>query len=329
MNHRIPCEIVQDLMPMYVDGLTSEATSREVGEHLKECGPCREMYERMKKEVAQAGSETGAQGDEIDYLKKVRRRNLRNVILMAAAVFIIMIAAVCAKLFIIGSPNDSYMVTYTDVNQGQLGVGGVFYGSASVYRGYKIVQGEGDNTKLIIYTCLPSFWNHDGSFNLELDLPEKGARLDIGGITVNGDGTVISRQANQLYKGRNPYIGDVSANGKLASLLGISKELGNFKNELQTSSEPYGWTLRFEESASNSAVFEERMRAYACVLIALTDNLGQVSWTYTVETQDGPVTRNGSITEKEGSEYVGAPVKSFADSPDSVQKLLDLLEIGE
>ena len=69
--------------------------------------------------------------------------------------------------------------------------------------------------------------------------------------------------------------------------MGISRELGSFKNELQTSGEPYGWTLNFEESTSNSAVFEERMKAYACVLIALTDNLGQVSWNYTVELNRG------------------------------------------
>ena len=48
MNHRIPCEIIQDLMPMYADGLTSETTDREIRSHLEECETCREMYERMR-----------------------------------------------------------------------------------------------------------------------------------------------------------------------------------------------------------------------------------------------------------------------------------------
>ena len=39
MNHRIPCEIIQDLMPMYADGLTSETTDREIRSHLRNVRP--------------------------------------------------------------------------------------------------------------------------------------------------------------------------------------------------------------------------------------------------------------------------------------------------
>ena len=31
MDERIPCEVIQDLLPLYVDGLTREITSREIG----------------------------------------------------------------------------------------------------------------------------------------------------------------------------------------------------------------------------------------------------------------------------------------------------------
>ena len=140
---------------------------------------------------------------------------------------------------------------------------------------------------------------------------------------------MVSSLANELYRARNPYIGDASADGRLSGTLGISRELGSFKNELQTSGEPYGWTLNFEESTSNSAVFEERMKAYACVLIALTDNLGQVSWNYTVELEQGPVLRHGTITEEECGEMVGAPVKTFADSPEGIEQLIERLGIGQ
>ena len=51
MNHRIPCEIIQDLMPMYADGLTSGNNEPGNPVHLEECGTCREMYERMKADM--------------------------------------------------------------------------------------------------------------------------------------------------------------------------------------------------------------------------------------------------------------------------------------
>ncbi len=130
MNHRIPCEIIQDLMPMYADGLTSETTDREIRSHLEECETCREMYERMKAEMEGDASQTAGEPPEIDYLKKVRRKNVRNVVLAAAGVFLFMAAALFMKLFVIGYPTESYVLTYTDVNGEQVNVGGVMADSA-------------------------------------------------------------------------------------------------------------------------------------------------------------------------------------------------------
>ena len=79
--------------------------------------------------------------------------------------------------------------------------------SAAVYRGYKLVQEDGAK-RLVIYSCLPSFWNRSGTFNLELALPGGGMDLNIQGITIKSNGDLISSLANELYRARNPYIGD-------------------------------------------------------------------------------------------------------------------------
>lgn len=34
MKQNIPCELIRDLLPLYVDGLTSEVSNREIKEHL-------------------------------------------------------------------------------------------------------------------------------------------------------------------------------------------------------------------------------------------------------------------------------------------------------
>ena len=85
MKQNIPCELIRDLLPLYVDGLTSEASNREIKEHLETCGSCRERYERMKRELEGEGIAALAEETrEIDYLKKVRRRGLRKMLLTAA-----------------------------------------------------------------------------------------------------------------------------------------------------------------------------------------------------------------------------------------------------
>lgn len=45
------CEIIRDLLPLYVDQVCSSETAHEVKKHLRECPSCREIYEDMKKDV--------------------------------------------------------------------------------------------------------------------------------------------------------------------------------------------------------------------------------------------------------------------------------------
>ena len=328
MKQNIPCEMIQDLLPLYVDGLTSDESSRQIEAHLETCGDCRSRYQRMKEDLERETQVKQKENErEIDYLKKIRKSSIRKVFLGIFSAFAVILLALFLKLFVIGYPVDSYLVTYANVNGNMLSVGGILYDSSPVYRRYKLIGEEDGNTKLVIYGCLPSVWNRNGAFNLDIDLTEVGTDVTINGMTVKQDGTIVSRQANELFAAKHPYVGDMSANGRAAQLLGIGNTLGSFKNELQTSAEPYGWTLKFENNAANSAVFDEQMKGYACVLMALTGNLGEVTWTYTVELEEGPAVRQRTMTREECSEWAGEPVETFAESPEAVQRLLDL--IGE
>lgn len=42
------CSIIQDLLPLYVDGVVSEDTAQVVEEHFETCEACRKTYEQMK-----------------------------------------------------------------------------------------------------------------------------------------------------------------------------------------------------------------------------------------------------------------------------------------
>ena len=52
MKTELPCGIVQDLLPGYIDDLTSEATNTAVEEHLAHCEACAKMYDEMNAEIA-------------------------------------------------------------------------------------------------------------------------------------------------------------------------------------------------------------------------------------------------------------------------------------
>ena len=45
---KISCNIIEDLLPLYVEDAVSEDSRQLVEEHLKECVSCRKMLEEIK-----------------------------------------------------------------------------------------------------------------------------------------------------------------------------------------------------------------------------------------------------------------------------------------
>lgn len=67
---KMKCDIIQDLIPSYVDGLCSDATRECVEEHMKSCEECRRMT-ALCREKGIADEQTDQR--ELDGLKKIRR----------------------------------------------------------------------------------------------------------------------------------------------------------------------------------------------------------------------------------------------------------------
>ena len=51
------CEVIRDLMPLYLDDCCSEGSRELVEEHLKECGSCRKLSEQMRQELVVGAEE--------------------------------------------------------------------------------------------------------------------------------------------------------------------------------------------------------------------------------------------------------------------------------
>lgn len=101
----IPCEVAEDLLPSYAEGLTGGKTNELLEAHLRGCAACREKLEAMRSPVAEALSEASPDGAEIDFLKKNRKRNRRILIGSALAALLIALGVLFVKFFIVGSPS--------------------------------------------------------------------------------------------------------------------------------------------------------------------------------------------------------------------------------
>ena len=67
------CDIIKDLLPSYIDGLTSEASNELIREHLESCSECRSYYEEMKREIT-APEIVARNKNEIRPFRKGKRR---------------------------------------------------------------------------------------------------------------------------------------------------------------------------------------------------------------------------------------------------------------
>lgn len=133
----------------------------------------------------------------------------------------------------------------------------------------------------------------------------------------------------KLYEAKNPYAGDVSANGRLIRV--ISEALPDcmtadtaFTTRLQTSEEPYESHFMLKEGAEFQKDFG-RVYAPSVRMLALTDNLGVVQWYgYAEEDEDRELLASLDVQGAEKLCGIGN-LKAYRESPEMIRKLLDLL----
>ena len=86
---KISCHIIQDILPLYVDGIVSEDTKEMVEEHLRECESCRKEAEHMQERIVLPNKKEFYQKEQ-EMLQKFKRRLINRRVLSAilGAVFV-------------------------------------------------------------------------------------------------------------------------------------------------------------------------------------------------------------------------------------------------
>ena len=373
---KLPCDIIQDLLPSYADGLTSPASSEAIEAHLAECPTCAAAYAAMQTgsiEDAKGPEGSGSEGfPEIDYLKKIRSTNRKRI--LAAVLLVLLLAGfgVWAKVYLYGSPiEDFHMLVTTDTDSrvvktetftDQNGETRTFSHATSetlifncwieessgmAFSHYKLKETDDGGLDVIVFAVPSSRFRQLRTLQIKVPVSydEDGKNVNptavnIKGDTYNGYG-LITKKAKELYAARNPYIGDISADQRLANLLGVGEAIGSYTNKLNTQESegfeyPYSWELIFDRPWTDGydKIYNQKMKAYAYVLLALIDNCGEIKWTY--QTEDGiRYTKSVDLADWR-AEYPSDDVspgfrielKDYAAYDYRIQNLLTKLDIG-
>ena len=83
------CKVIQDLLPNYIDKLTTEESNIYIEEHLKQCEECRKNLEDMEKELKLDTDKKD--GKKLKYMKKFsnKMRILKLILFVILIVFLI------------------------------------------------------------------------------------------------------------------------------------------------------------------------------------------------------------------------------------------------
>ena len=338
MNNKIPCDVILDLLPLCAEGLSSDKSSDAVQQHIKSCPSCQRAAENITKSPADGSAPCDERDNErsVEYLKRIRRRSRKKIIIGVCSVICVALAAMVFKLYIYGSPSYSYVPEITQETTGSTGavykVEGFFSDSAAVYSRYKIIPTGDGGEKVVVYGCLPSPWNRSGRFSIDCSV--KGSYLDVGGMRIMADGTIYNAGlAQKLYDTSHPYVGDMPANNELALALGIQDMGVQYINRLHTEKEPYGWEFVFSETQNLNKQDEinQYMEKYAVVLLALVGNCHEVMWSFggeeERESSSASLKSPYKITSEDADELLGKDVKSFSESPEQIMRLLKVLDL--
>lgn len=146
----IACHIVRDLLPLYVEHLTSAETDAEVARHLEDCGACREILESMDAKV----DLEKAPIPKMNFLKKLRRKQLIGAVLSLAVSLFCMV----------GLYNLEFSVDVTNTVSLEAAIDEYFF-TEDVNA--KILNSQRVGNELIVFFNREGYSGHTGTATLE------------------------------------------------------------------------------------------------------------------------------------------------------------------
>lgn len=112
MNY--PCNVIQDLFPLYLDGVCSEESKTIVEQHLSACSVCKEYYATMREadEIIITPPNAEREFQKAASFQSVKKKLFRKQILIVAASFVLLAVIAFAVIGVL--KNSVGIVEYED-----------------------------------------------------------------------------------------------------------------------------------------------------------------------------------------------------------------------
>ena len=83
------CEIIRDLLPLYIDGLTSKESNQEIEKHLKNCEECQKYYQEKTGDIDNVSVITNEEIEDVNLIKKIKKKNRKKALGIFVGAFVL------------------------------------------------------------------------------------------------------------------------------------------------------------------------------------------------------------------------------------------------
>lgn len=108
------CDIIQDLLPLYLDGVCSEESKIAIEQHLSECSDCKMFYDTMREadEIEIDTHDAGRERQKAESFQVVKKKIFRKQIVVTAVTVVVLIAIALTSVGVLKNTNK--IVEYED-----------------------------------------------------------------------------------------------------------------------------------------------------------------------------------------------------------------------
>lgn len=284
---KLPCSIIREILPNYVDGCAGDEATQMVQEHLETCEECNALYEEMNQPLTKSDKPD----ETIDFLKKIKKRNRARIITAIIAMLFLGVISIFAKVYLVGSVSSD--IVTSDIRVADQKIEYTAYAGKPGYdiKDYTIKVNDKGQQYVEYKVAGTLFQKENMATKIVIPLKDIKDYITIGNVTVRKNGTICDERTVRIVDNRIPYIGDNSGVNNLIEIINFYKyadsstEHRPYTIELKTDAEPYKLYIHYTDRVDSRylAALKQDMKA----LLASIDNCDVMI----VDDSDGEVIR--------------------------------------
>ena len=315
MKNEINCEIIKDLLPLYVDKLVSEETKNIVEEHIEECDNCKSTLEDMNP-VEKINPEDNIK--QVDCFKKIKKKSRKKIVISILLGMIFTLIGVFA-IWMHGFPVPSNDLEYSTTVRGKDVIIEVKHVSdTQIITSLKFSEHNGIVDVHVRAYGVPKKFRANRTYEYNYTSEAEISSVRMGRTILWENGTEIRKETAKIYNIRHNGSSDILSTLETIKPLGLTVPLPLNNTYIK---------LKEEIPASDEEKHLENMRTASCILLALVyDSYNEpknIGWEYKVNGNLKTIT----FSKEEASERCGKDIRKFGDSISNFQKLMDILEL--